>query len=130
FPTIETDVAALFGEARRAPAEPEQEDPNRFGDYTILGKLGEGGMGVVYLARQESLGRLVALKMLPPGLADEPTAVARFQREIKALSRSDHPNVVKILASGRARGTHYYAMEYIEGADLARVARALSTSGD
>ena len=127
FPGIAQEVAALFAGAalEEAPEEAEADDPNRFGDYQILGKLGEGGMGVVYLARQLSLGRLVALKMLHPGRASDLTAVARFRREILALSRCEHPNVVKILASGIAHDTWYYAMEYVDGADLARVAIGL-----
>src|SRR5512146_1920449 len=87
-------------------------------------------MGVVHLARQESVGRLVALKMLPPALADDAVAVARFQREISALARCDHPNVVKILASGQVGGTRYYSMELIEGADLAEVGKALAQEPD
>jgi len=108
----------------------DRRDPNQFGDYRLLGKLGEGGMGVVYLARQESLGRLVALKLLPPVLSEDPVSVGRFQREIQALSRCDDPSVVKILASGQARDTWYYAMEYIEGADLAQVAAVLPSTVD
>ncbi|MBI3185044.1 MAG: serine/threonine protein kinase [Myxococcales bacterium] len=125
FERIEDDVRSLFQVRPSAPAEPEQENPNQFGDYRILGKLGEGGMGVVHLARQESLGRLVALKLLPPAASQDSVAVARFRREIAALSRCDHPNVVKILSSGEREGRQYYAMELIEGADLSQIARAL-----
>ncbi len=130
---VATDGAteSSFDDALSDPGDDDEDErPDGFGDYRLLGKLGEGGMGVVYLARQESLGRLVAVKMLPPAAADDPIAVARFRREVAALSRCDHPNVVKILASGAARGTHYYAMEYVEGADLARLARALTSVGD
>jgi serine/threonine protein kinase/tetratricopeptide (TPR) repeat protein len=130
FPGIEADLAALFRGAAAAEPEPEPPDPALFGDYRLLGKLGEGGMGAVFLARQESLGRLVALKMLPPALAADAIAAARFRREIAALSRADHPNVVKILASGEQAGTPYYAMELVEGADLAEVARASADQSD
>jgi hypothetical protein len=126
IPAIEADLDALFRGERVAPPEPDAADPSRFGDYRLLGKLGQGGMGVVYLARQEGLGRLVALKMLPLDAARDAIAVARFKREIAALSRADHPNVVKILASGEAQDTHYYAMELVEGADLAQIAEVLS----
>ena len=127
FPGIAQEVGALFSgaSAAEAPEDHDNDDPNRFGDYLILGKLGEGGMGVVYLARQLSLGRRVALKMLHPSRSSDLTAVARFRREIHALSRCEHPNVVKILASGVARETWYYAMEFVDGADLARVSAAL-----
>ena len=97
FPTIEDDVRNLLQSAATSSKVDERPSADLFGDYCILGKLGEGGMGVVYLPRQESLGRLVALKMLSASTAEDPVAVARFRREIKALSRCDHPNVVKIL---------------------------------
>jgi len=129
FPGLEAELFTLFAQKPDEETSGE-DDPDLFGDYRILGTLGEGGMGVVYLARQESLGRLVALKMLPAEASSDPTAVARFKREVAALGRCEHPNVVKILASGQTNGTHYYAMEYVEGADLSQVARALSTSDD
>ncbi len=128
FPSVEQDVVALLHAAPLTARAEEAPRDDQFGDYTLLGKLGEGGMGVVHLARQESLGRLVALKMLAPGTADDPVAVARFRREIQSLSRCDHPNVVKILTSGKRGDTHYYAMELIEGADLSEVAGALASS--
>jgi len=123
--------AGLFGDlAAMIGSRPEHSVQRRFGDYDLLGKLGEGGMGVVYLARQRGLDRLVALKMPPLALAQNEMAVARFKRETEALSRCEHPNVVKILSTGEEGGVPYYAMEYIEGADLAKVARALSTNDD
>ncbi len=91
------------------------------GDFEILEELGRGGMGIVYKARQGSLGRLVALKVLPPGLAGDPVAVARFKREVAALGRCDHPNVVKVLTAGQDGDRYFYAMEYVEGCDLAGV---------
>jgi serine/threonine protein kinase len=105
-------------------------DERRFGEYEVLGKLGQGGMGAVYLARQQSLGRLVALKLLPEERARDPLAVARFRREVRALARCDHPNVVKILASGETRGAHYYAMEYVDGVDIGRVIKTMPGSVD
>jgi WD40 repeat protein/serine/threonine protein kinase len=76
-------------------------------------------MGIVYKARQRSLNRWVALKVLPPGLAADPVALARFRREIAALERCEHPNLVKILTSGSDGDRHYYAMELVEGTNLA-----------
>jgi serine/threonine protein kinase/WD40 repeat protein/tetratricopeptide (TPR) repeat protein len=104
----------------------------RLGDFELLAEIGQGGMGVVYLARQLSLGRLVALKMLPGDLANNESSLARFQREIRVLSRLDHPNIVKVLASGvLADGRAYYAMEYVPGCDLEQVWRELAGhSGD
>ncbi|MBI4602018.1 MAG: serine/threonine protein kinase [Planctomycetes bacterium] len=95
------------------------------GDFEIVGKLGEGGMAVVYLARQRSLDRLVALKMLSPALKDEPQALARFRIEVRALSRCDHPNVVKILSFGEENGTFFYAMEHVDGAHLGSIVKML-----
>ncbi|MGC4120190.1 MAG: serine/threonine-protein kinase [Myxococcales bacterium] len=130
YPGLDAVVEALVQTpVATAPEEPTS-DPALFGDYRLLGKLGEGGMGAVYLARQEGLGRLVALKMLPRSLADDPVAVARFEREARALSRCDHPNVVKLYASGARDRVCYYAMELVEGADLAEIARALPSSAD
>ncbi|MCA9673394.1 MAG: protein kinase, partial [Myxococcales bacterium] len=125
-PTVEADLDAAMLPGRAAADDDEPADATRFGDYRILGKLGEGGMGVVYLARQETLDRTVALKMLPPGASDDPVAVARFRREVAALARCEHPNVVKVLAVGVHDGRPYYTMEVVDGADLAHVARGLA----
>jgi serine/threonine protein kinase len=97
------------------------------GDFELEGELGRGGMGVVYRARQRSLNRKVALKVLPPALAADPVALARFRREIAALARCDHPNMVKILTSGSDGDRHFYAMELVEGTDLADLFAVLST---
>jgi serine/threonine protein kinase/tetratricopeptide (TPR) repeat protein len=102
-----------------APRAPEGRV---LGDYEVLAELGRGGMGVVYLVRQLSLGRLVALKTLPADLAGDATALARFRRETGALARCDHPNIVKILTSGALpEGQPYYSMEYVPGCTLERV---------
>ena len=99
------------------------------GDYEILAEIGRGGMGVVFLARQLSLGRLVALKMLPADLAGDEVALARFRRELRLLARCEHPNIVMILDSGTMPdGQLYYAMEYIPGCNLDQVWRELSGS--
>src|SRR5207244_6968708 len=101
----------------------------RLGDFEVLGEIGRGGMGVVYLARQLSLGRLVALKMLPADLAGDEAALARFRREVRALARCDHPHIVKVLASGTLPdGRLYYAMEYVPGCDLEKVWQEVSGS--
>ena len=114
-PTVEF----LFG----PPAVPAKV----MGDYEVLAEIGRGGMGVVYLARQLSLGRLVALKMLPADLAGDELTLARFRREMRLLARCDHPNIVKVLASGHMPdGQLYYAMEYVPGSDLEQVWRELS----
>jgi serine/threonine protein kinase/formylglycine-generating enzyme required for sulfatase activity len=124
-PELEQAAIEVFGRPVMPTADHAERDPNRVGDFRLLGKLGSGGMGEVYLARQESLERLVALKLLPPHVASDSQARARFRREVQALSRCDHQNVVKILAFGESRGAPYYAMECIEGPDLARVLRSM-----
>jgi serine/threonine-protein kinase len=95
--------------------------PRRLGEYRIVREIGRGGMGVVYEAEQESLGRRVALKMLPPGAAAHPRHVERFQREARAAARLHHTNIVPVFAVGEEGGTHYYVMQYIEGRPLDEV---------
>ena len=86
--------------------------------YEILGCLGEGGMGIVYLARQVSLDRKVAIKVMSPALLKDPSFVARFDREIAALVRLSHPHIVTIFDRGQSAAGHvYYIMEYVEGKD-------------
>jgi serine/threonine protein kinase len=89
------------------------------GDFEVIGQLGQGGMGTVYRARQISLNRQVALKILPTRLATDPEYVARFQREARVAANLAHPNLVRVYASGSAAGCHYIAMELIEGETVA-----------
>ncbi|MHC4779760.1 MAG: protein kinase domain-containing protein, partial [Planctomycetota bacterium] len=92
--------------------------PVEIGPYRIIGSLGRGAMGVVYLAEHRKLGRKVALKVLPPGLAGDDEFVERFRREAAAASKLEHPGIVQIFGADEAVGTHYYAMQYIEGSSL------------
>jgi len=93
------------------------------GDYLILDKLGQGGMGVVFKARHRESGRLGALKILPPSIARDRTAVIRFKREIEAAGRLKHPNLVAALDAAEDRGVHFLVMDYIAGCDLDRLVR-------
>ena len=91
---------------------------SRFGDYQILDELGAGGMGKVYRARDVSLERVVALKVLPAGHAKDPTFVQRFVKEARAAARLNHPNIVQIYNFGSVEGTYYLAMEFVDGRSL------------
>src|SRR5213076_666331 len=97
--------------------------PARLGDYCILREVGRGGMGVVYEALQESLGRHVALKVLPRNHGDNPTRLERFRREARAAAALHHSNVVPVFGVGEDQGIHYFAMQYIAGQSLATVLR-------
>ncbi|HWW93327.1 MAG TPA: serine/threonine-protein kinase, partial [Vicinamibacteria bacterium] len=88
------------------------------GRYEILGKLGEGAMGVVYRAGDKSLGRVVALKMLSADLGADDELHQRFRREAQAIGRLNHPNIVTVYDLGESEGHLYMAMELLEGDDL------------
>src|SRR5246127_6006665 len=107
------------------PASNHPESLRRLGDFEILRELGRGGMGVVYEARQLSLNRPVALKVLGPGLGLSPHAVQRFRREAEAAAKLHHTNIVPVYATGEQDGTHFYAMELVEGPSLNLVLRQL-----
>jgi len=88
------------------------------GRYDILDKLGEGAMGVVYRARDRSLGRIVALKMLSTEIGDDDELHQRFAREAEAIGRLSHPHIVSVFDLGEADGRAYMAMELLDGEDL------------
>jgi len=111
--------------ASKAPQAPRPQPSNgasdplvgeTVGHYLVIEKLGEGGMGAVYKAKNLSLKRVVALKILPPHLIrQEPSAVARFEREAQAAAALDHPNIVSIFAVGQEGEHHFIEMEYVKG---------------
>jgi serine/threonine protein kinase len=88
------------------------------GHYRIIRFIGRGGMGVVYEAVQESLGRHVALKLLPAEAVADPKRLERFRREASAAARLHHTNIVPVFGVGAAEGRHYYAMQFISGHPL------------
>ncbi len=92
--------------------------PAQFDPYRIKGFIGQGGMGIVLKAYEESLKRTVALKILRPDLAGDPTSLARFKREAQAAAALRHPNIVTVHAVGEEHGVHFLAMEFIDGPSL------------
>ncbi len=85
--------------------------------YKILEKIGSGGMGDVYLAEDTKLGRKVALKVLPPELAESEERRTRFKREARALAALDHPNIVQVFSVEEAEGIHFITMQLVQGQD-------------
>jgi serine/threonine-protein kinase len=104
-----------------SPAADPAAVPERLGEYRILREIGRGGMGIVYEAVQEPLGRHVALKVLPLHSLLSPTLLERFRREAQAAARLHHTNIVPVFGVGEAHGVHYYAMQYIHGQGLHEV---------
>ena len=108
-----------------APLEPPPgtsgAPPVRIGGFEILGKIGTGGMGVVYKARQMSLDRLVALKILPPHLEKDAEFMRRFVQEARATGQLNHPNIVSGIDVGQADGYWYFAMEFVDGESLRHI---------
>lgn len=104
-------------------------EPRRLGDFTLLRRLGRGGQAEVWEARQESLGRLVALKLLPAQLTSNKERLARFRREAEAEGRLSHPGIVSVFAIGEHEGTHFIVQELVPGgrtfADMIDEARRL-----
>ncbi len=100
------------------------------GDYEVGGILGEGGMGTVYRARQVSLKRRVALKVLPPNLAQDVRLKERFEQEARTASLLNSPHVVQVFAAGSFQDMVYFVMEFVEGTDLSEQLRAKQDSGE
>jgi serine/threonine protein kinase len=102
-----------------------EELARKFPQLEILELIGRGGMGAVYKARQKELDRIVALKILPPGIGDDAAFAERFAREARALARLNHPGIVTIHDFGRADGLYFFVMEFVDGVNL----RQLLASG-
>ena len=92
-----------------------------FGDYVVIDKLGQGGMGTVLLAKHRRMERQVAIKVLPVTILESKDAVARFYQEVKVAGQLTHPNIVHAYDAGEHMGFHYLVMEYVKGHDLAQV---------
>ena len=105
-------------------AMPLDQIAKLFPQLEILELLGQGGMGLVYKARQPALDRLVALKILSPELGKDPSFAERFSREAKALGRLNHPNIVGVYDFGQAGDYYYFLMEYVDGMNLWQLQQA------
>ena len=101
----------------------EEDKLGNIGPYRLLAKLGAGGMGTVYKALHTKLKRVVALKMLPADRMQDRQAVARFEREMEAVGKLDHPNIVRATDAGEHDGKHFLVMEYVEGVDLSQLSK-------
>ncbi|MBT4864747.1 MAG: SUMF1/EgtB/PvdO family nonheme iron enzyme [Planctomycetaceae bacterium] len=93
------------------------------GNYAVLDKLGQGGMGVVFHAEHRRMGRKVALKVLSPKLTKDKDAVRRFHREVQAAARLSHPNIVAAFDADKSKGVHFLVMEYVDGRDLSVIVK-------
>ena len=138
YPDLAADIRRLFPtllEMEELVAEVEENVerelansvPDRIGDYEIIRELGRGGMGIVYEAEQVSLGRRVALKVLPQVSMLDEQRIKRFQREVRAVAQLHHANIVPIFGVGEDDGVHFFAMRYISGSTMADVLEDLRT---
>ncbi len=116
-PGSECSAPPSAGTLRQRPGE----HPEQIGDYRILREIGRGGMGIVYEAEQVSLGRHVALKVLPRQLLPGSKQQQRFEQEARSAARLHHTNIVPVFGVGEQGGLHYYAMQYIQGSGLDEV---------
>ncbi len=117
FPTDSQECAAQAEAGAFVPPAPE-ELAARFPQLEIIELIGRGGMGAVYKARQKKLGRLVALKILPPGIGDHITFAARFTREAQALANLNHPGIVTLYEFGETEELFFFLMEFVDGVNL------------
>lgn len=93
------------------------------GNYVLQEKIGQGGMGQVFKARHSRMNRIVALKVLPANVMKDKAAVARFEREVQAAARINHPNIVTAYDADKAGNVHFLVMEYVEGSDLSALVK-------
>jgi len=114
----------------RSSATPVEHWNRQLGDYRLIREIGRGGMGVVYEAEQLSLGRRVALKILPFAAVMAPKQLARFTNEARAAAALNHPNIVPVYGVGNERGIHYYSMQFINGQPLDHLIRDLLARHD
>ena len=116
-PSPSTDTSPDWGRVGPAPRARDLTGAD-LGDFQVSRLLGRGGMGEVYLARQVSLNREVALKVLRPDLLDNKTYLSRFEAEAWSAAKLNHPNIVHIYTFGAVEGLRFIAMEYVQGTNL------------
>ena len=121
FPALSVLKVSPNSESEPDPRIFESTGAKCLGDYRIVREVGRGGMGIVYEAEQISLGRKVALKVLPFAAMLDTKQMQRFQNEARAAASLRHPNLVQIHFVGCERAVHFYAMDYIEGQTLAEL---------
>jgi serine/threonine protein kinase len=117
-------INAVGPQLDEAPST-EAAAPSQLGDFRILREVGRGGMGIVYEAEQISLGRRVALKVLPFAATLDPKHLQRFQNEARAAAQLHHTNIVPVYDVGRDKGVHFYAMQFIDGQSVAEIIASL-----
>ena len=115
-PVVPVDPAILFPLPK--PRRAEFVAGQQLGNYRILQKLGEGGMGAVYKAERIADGQTVAIKVLSPAVADNPQAVRRFQKEARLLAAVNNPHVANLLEVGEDQGRHFLVLEFVAGTSL------------
>ena len=120
-------VARLIANPERnlpSPTQPSGDgrqatNDRELGDFRLIREIGRGGMGIVYEAEQRSMGRRVALKVLPFAALASEKSLQRFKNEVRAVAALDHPHIVSVYSVGEERGIHYFAMQLIRGQTLA-----------
>ena len=119
------DIVAAIGRSRSEFSKASADEPDEafeiIGQYKLLKKLGQGGMGAVYKALHTRLEKVVALKVLPASRLENEAAIARFDREMKAVGKLNHPNIVAAHDAGDIDGTHFLVMEVVDGEDLSDI---------
>lgn len=120
-PRCSARIGFEFALGSESDEAPDLEGGAEFGEFVLLNEIGRGGMGVVYRAKQRSLNRTVALKMILGGRFAGEEQVKRFYTEAESVAALHHPNIVSIFEVGEHEGQHYFAMEFVEGSDLTKL---------
>jgi predicted Ser/Thr protein kinase len=118
------DETATGGQSPPFQPPPIAELAAKFPQLEILELIGKGGMGAVYKARQKELDRIVALKILPPGVGQDPAFAGRFTREARALAKLNHPGIVTLYEFGQSNGLFFFLMEFVDGVNLRQLLHA------